>query len=221
MSSIYLAGQTQPLQNEASIDFPRPDRLVTGNPERLTYSLYEHPHMGCGIWQCEVGAWNIQFADNKQEFFQVIEGIVFVIEKFVEYFELAGYVFVSDNATLTFYQGWINRLSISKISGKIQQEVVLTPEIASQISKLEDLARQDLIIFNFLDKEPKENRSSLTGLLIEEFGLKDLVKKIFWYADFGSGGGKGSLKHFKESLKSYSDKDMDFDAIFKKRNIEI
>ena len=76
MSSIYLAGQTQPLQNEASIDFPRPDRLVRGNPERLTYSLYEHPHMDCGIWKCEIGAWNIQFADNKQEFFQIIEGIV-------------------------------------------------------------------------------------------------------------------------------------------------
>lgn len=76
MSSIYLAGQTQPLQNEASIDYPRPDRLVKGNPQRLTYDLYTHPHMGCGIWQCEVGAWNIQFADNKQEFFQVIEGVV-------------------------------------------------------------------------------------------------------------------------------------------------
>ncbi len=76
MSSIFLAGQTQPLQNEASIDYPRPDRLVKGNPQRLTYDLYTHPHMGCGIWQCEVGAWNIQFADNKQEFFQVIEGVV-------------------------------------------------------------------------------------------------------------------------------------------------
>ena len=76
MSSIYLAGQTQPLQNEASIDYPRPDRLVKGNPQRLTYDLYTHPHMGCGIWQCEVGAWNIQFADNKQEFFQIIEGVV-------------------------------------------------------------------------------------------------------------------------------------------------
>ena len=76
MSSIQLAGFGELIQNQASIDFPRPDRLVTGNPERLTYSLYEHPHMGCGIWQCEVGAWNIQFADNKQEFFQIIEGIV-------------------------------------------------------------------------------------------------------------------------------------------------
>lgn len=76
MSSIYLAGQGQLSQGEATIDYPRPDRLVKGNPERLTYSLYEHPHMSCGIWQSEVGAWNIQFAENKQEFFQVIEGVV-------------------------------------------------------------------------------------------------------------------------------------------------
>lgn len=77
MSFIYLAGQTQQLlQNKPSIDYPRPDRLVKGNPQRLTHSLYEHPNMSCGIWQCEVGAWNIVFADNKQEFFQVIEGIV-------------------------------------------------------------------------------------------------------------------------------------------------
>lgn len=75
MSSIWLAGQGL-TQSDISIDYPRPDRLVKGNPQRLTSSLYEHPHMNCGIWQCEVGAWNIQFADNKQEFFQVIEGVV-------------------------------------------------------------------------------------------------------------------------------------------------
>lgn len=75
MSSIWLAGQGL-TQSEISVDYPRPDRLVTGNPKRLTQSLYEHPNMNCGIWQCEVGAWNIQFADNKQEFFQVIEGVI-------------------------------------------------------------------------------------------------------------------------------------------------
>ena len=32
--------------------------------------------MNCDIWTCEVGAWNIQFAANKQEFFQVIEGLI-------------------------------------------------------------------------------------------------------------------------------------------------
>ncbi len=75
MSSIWLAGQGL-TRSEVSVDYPRPDRLVKGNPKRLTYGLYEHPNMSCGIWQCEVGAWNIQFAENKQEFFQVIEGVV-------------------------------------------------------------------------------------------------------------------------------------------------
>ena len=61
MSSVHLAGFGDLIVNEATIDYPRPDRLVRGNPERLTYSLYEHPHMDCGIWKCEIGAWNIQF----------------------------------------------------------------------------------------------------------------------------------------------------------------
>ena len=80
MSKIYLAGHGQ-TQSNCTIDFPRPDRLVTGNPKRQTYSLYEHPNMDCGIWHCEVGAWNIVFADNKQEFFNVIEGLVRLHDK--------------------------------------------------------------------------------------------------------------------------------------------
>lgn len=75
MSNIWLAGQGL-TQNEVCVDYPRPDRLVKGNPKRETISLYEHPQMQCGIWQCEVGAWNIVFANNKQEFFTVIEGLV-------------------------------------------------------------------------------------------------------------------------------------------------
>lgn len=38
--------------------------------------------MDCGIWQCEVGAWNIVFAPNKQEFFTVIEGRVRLHHKY-------------------------------------------------------------------------------------------------------------------------------------------
>ena len=75
MSSIWLAGHGL-TQSETTIDYPRPARLVAGNPKRITQSLYEHPNMNCGIWTCEVGAWNIEFAANKQEFFQVIEGLV-------------------------------------------------------------------------------------------------------------------------------------------------
>lgn len=75
MTQLYIAGQGL-ATSDSSIDYPRPDRLVKNNPQRLTQSLYEHPNMNAGIWQCEVGAWNIVFADNKQEFFHVLEGMV-------------------------------------------------------------------------------------------------------------------------------------------------
>ena len=75
MPQIHLAGHG--LQScTANIDHPRPERLISGNPQRTTHSLYEHPNMSCGIWHCEVGAWRIEFAANKQEFFQVIKGVV-------------------------------------------------------------------------------------------------------------------------------------------------
>ena len=75
MSNMYLAGQGI-LKSDITVDYPRTERLVKGNPKRLTESLYEHPNMNCGIWQCEVGAWNIVFAANKQEFFYVLAGRV-------------------------------------------------------------------------------------------------------------------------------------------------
>ena len=92
MSSVYIAGQEKDQglsQAKPSIDYPRPDRLVSGNPQRITHSLYEHPNMGCGIWECEVGSWNIVFADNKQEFFNVIEGIVRIHDRTGNFIEVA------------------------------------------------------------------------------------------------------------------------------------
>lgn len=75
MSAIFLAGHGLN-KSESTVDYPRPDRLVKGHPKRMTTEFYNHPHMNCGIWECEVGAWHIEFAANKQEFFQVIEGVV-------------------------------------------------------------------------------------------------------------------------------------------------
>lgn len=87
MSTIWLAGQGI-TQSEQHIDFPRSDRLVKGNPERCTNTHYAHPQMNCGIWQCQVGAWNIQFASNKQEFFQVIEGVVRIYDQQQNFIEI-------------------------------------------------------------------------------------------------------------------------------------
>ena len=88
MSDVYIAGQGL-AQAKHSIDFPRPDRLVQGNPKRETASLYVHPNMDCGIWQCEVGAWNIVFAPNKQEFFTILEGLVRIHDQHCGYIEVS------------------------------------------------------------------------------------------------------------------------------------
>lgn len=63
---------------EPTVDYPRPDRLVAGNPRRLTWSHFENPtgEVSAGIWSCEQGAWRIAFAADKDEFFAVIEGHV-------------------------------------------------------------------------------------------------------------------------------------------------
>lgn len=55
-------------------DHPRPDRLVQGNPLRSTWNHYESDGVSCGVWACEPGAWRIEFAPGKDEFFHVLEG---------------------------------------------------------------------------------------------------------------------------------------------------
>lgn len=57
-------------------DRPRPDRLVQGNPARLTWNHFASDDgvVSAGIWACEPGAWRIAFAENKDEFFTVLEG---------------------------------------------------------------------------------------------------------------------------------------------------
>ncbi|RZU38228.1 hypothetical protein EV700_2806 [Fluviicoccus keumensis] len=73
--SLFIAGK--PLPNPApTLDLPRPDRLVDGNPARQTWDCYNHGPMSAGFWECEPGAWRIAFAPDKQEFFQIIHGRV-------------------------------------------------------------------------------------------------------------------------------------------------
>lgn len=75
MPNIVAFSQQSP---NPLFDRPRPERLVTGNPLRTTWNHYHGAagEFSCGVWQCEPGSWNIQFAANKEEFFCVIEGRV-------------------------------------------------------------------------------------------------------------------------------------------------
>lgn len=65
-------------QGAGQEDRPNPQRLVEGNPLRHTWPAYETAHGQCaaGIWACETGAWRIAFAEDKHEFFVIIDGRV-------------------------------------------------------------------------------------------------------------------------------------------------
>ena len=59
---------------EPSIDYPKPDRLITGNPKRTTWNRYENKGVYMGEWACEVGKWHISFGNDEHEYFQVMSG---------------------------------------------------------------------------------------------------------------------------------------------------
>ncbi len=67
--TVFTGATTSP-----EFDRPRPDRLVSGNPNRTTWNHYESSGVSAGLWECEVGAWRIVFAEEKDEFFHVLSG---------------------------------------------------------------------------------------------------------------------------------------------------
>ncbi len=73
MPALTVFAQQAPVP---AYDQPRPDRRVTGNPQRTTWEHFASAtgDLSAGIWACEPGAWNIAFAEGKDEFFCVISG---------------------------------------------------------------------------------------------------------------------------------------------------
>ena len=61
-----------------SIDHPKPERLVRGNPKRETWNLIEADmpagKVYSGIWRCEPGRWRIVMGPTEQELFTVTAG---------------------------------------------------------------------------------------------------------------------------------------------------
>jgi hypothetical protein len=74
MNPIVLLDDTASLT--PSLDRPRPDRLVAGNPLRQTWVLHEAGPVTSGVWACEVGRWRIVFPATRQEYFHVLAGHV-------------------------------------------------------------------------------------------------------------------------------------------------
>ena len=66
----------------AEIDYPRPERLVTGNPKRTTWNHFTNAsgEIYSGVWASEVGSWRIEMSEREDEYFYVISGNGALIE---------------------------------------------------------------------------------------------------------------------------------------------
>ena len=81
-------------------DFPRPERLVAGNPQRATWTRFERDGMSAGLWGCEPGAWRIAFGDDTDEFFHVLSGRIRITDEAAAPLVAAGVEPSIDTATL-------------------------------------------------------------------------------------------------------------------------
>lgn len=74
MSTHAIRFDLQPVEQEQ--DYPRPDRLVKGNPRRTTWNHYTNAsgEVFAGVWHSEVGAWRIAMGPTEDELFFVTEG---------------------------------------------------------------------------------------------------------------------------------------------------
>jgi hypothetical protein len=61
---------------QPTTDYPKPERLVTGNPARTTWNHYSDPtdSVHTGVWASEAGSWRIEYPANRGEFFHLLEG---------------------------------------------------------------------------------------------------------------------------------------------------
>ena len=77
-STTRLTKLTVQPDGAPSIDRPRPERLMRGNPLRETWSLIEDSlpagQIYCGVWRCEPGHWRIAMGPNERELFTVLVG---------------------------------------------------------------------------------------------------------------------------------------------------
>ena len=72
MPAIAFAQQT----TSPEMDHPRPERRLSGNPQRTTWNHYSNDsgEVFAGVWACEVGSWRIEMGASEDEFFFVTAG---------------------------------------------------------------------------------------------------------------------------------------------------
>lgn len=61
-----------------TLDHPKPERLIRGNPLRETWNRVDEAlpagRVYCGVWRCEPGHWRIALGPTERELFTVLSG---------------------------------------------------------------------------------------------------------------------------------------------------
>jgi uncharacterized protein len=67
------------MSSTPDIDYPKPERLISGKPKRETWNMSTTPlgnglALYQGVWRCEPGHWRIAFGPREHELMTVIQG---------------------------------------------------------------------------------------------------------------------------------------------------
>lgn len=70
---------TAHMNGAPDVDYPKPERLISGNPKRETWNtmstdLGQGLTLYQGVWRCEVGHWRIAFGPHEHELMTVLKG---------------------------------------------------------------------------------------------------------------------------------------------------
>jgi uncharacterized protein len=75
------------------VDFPKPERLLVGNPKRETWNAVDAETSATkfysGTWRCEPGKWKLVFSATEHEVFTVHSGRCRVHDEAGDFVELA------------------------------------------------------------------------------------------------------------------------------------
>ena len=56
----------------AEVEYPSPEKLISGDPEFTTWNVEDRDGLFAGIWQSTPGKWHVQY--DEWEYFSILQG---------------------------------------------------------------------------------------------------------------------------------------------------
>lgn len=166
----------------------------------------------------------ISLSETEAQYFsgQGTESVIIAFQ--IDFFE-RDKKYYAGTAIETSFKGWVNRLSIETLSGKLKKEITpitkLTPQQESEYAKFLKIRHRHGEIGNFLNLESSEEKESLIKLLIAKYGLSELIRKIYEYSIQSTMGSTyNSISHFKAWEPNLKIPDKEWEEIVKGQELE-